>query len=92
MSLWEKWEKEKLERMGIKVERKSDIHIQEIRPKADIRKQSWIVGGVILACLLTVFLALILNQAYGGRWSDYYLIRVFAESGTRRMERFNDHQ
>ena len=90
MSLWEKWEREKLERQGIKVERKDGVKILDTRPKPDVLKQSWILGGAILACLLVVYFALLLNHAYGGRWSEFYLVRVFAETAERRMESFRN--
>ena len=79
MSLWEKWEKEKLERMGIKVKRKSDVEIHDMRPKADFRKQAWIVGGAVLACFIVVYFVWILHEAYGGRWSDFPLVRILTD-------------
>ena len=85
MSLWDKWEREKLERMGVKVERKSDVEIHDTRPKADVRKQTWVVGGVILACLLVVYFALLLDNMFSGRWSGLYIVRVFTEKAAQRM-------
>ena len=82
MSLWDKWEREKLERQGIKVERKSDVDIRDTHPKANVRKQSLVVGAVILACFLVVYITWILHALYGGHWSDFPLVRAL----TGRME------
>ena len=86
MSLWEKWEREKLEKQGIKVERNSDVEIYEMRPKANIRKQALIVIGTIGACFAVVYLALILEALYNGRrWSDTYIVRFIAAKETQRQ-------
>jgi len=87
MSLWEKWEREKLERQGIKVERKSDVEIHDTRPKPNFRRQTLIVGGALLACFLAVYIAVVLNSMYGGKWSDWYIIRYIAEQTKLRLER-----
>ena len=79
MSLWKKWEREKLERMGVKVEHKSDVKIHDMRPKANVRKQMLIVVGALLGCFLVVYLALVLNAMYGGQWSDLAMIRAMAD-------------
>ena len=85
MSLWDKWEREKLERQGIKVERKSDVDIRDTRPKADIRKQTWVVGAVVLGCFFVVYCAWLLNEMYSGHWSDLYIIRVISEKTAWRV-------
>lgn len=86
MSLWEKWEREKLEKQGIKVEHHSDVEIHETHPKANIRKQIWIVTGTVFACLLLVYVALTLEALYSGRrWSDTYIVRLFAEKEIQRQ-------
>lgn len=84
MSLWEKWEREKLEKMGAKVERKSDVEIYDTRPKANVRRQFWIVGGALLACLLAVYLALAMASIYNGRWSELFIVRLFVERAELR--------
>ena len=85
MSLWEKWEKEKLEQQGIKVERKSDVEIHDTHPKTDFQKQAWIVAGALLACFLVVYLALVLNAIYGGNWSDSLIVRMFIAKQEQRQ-------
>ena len=80
MSLWEKWEREKLEQQGIEVERESKVEIHDMRLKPNLRKQALIVLGALLACLLTVYVVLLLEERYGGRWSDWYIIGFFAET------------
>jgi hypothetical protein len=91
MSLWEKWEREKLEKEGIKVERHSDVEIYEMRPKANIRKQVWIVLGTIGACCVIVYLALILEALYNGRrWSDTYIVRLIATKEAQRQSISNN--
>jgi len=79
MSLWEKWEREKLEQQGIRVERKRDVEIRDTRPRPDFSKQARILCGVVLACFLTVYLALLLNAKYGGKWSDWYIVRYIVD-------------
>ena len=86
MSLWEKWEREKLEKQGIKVERKSDVKIQDTRVKQDVRKQSLIVGLVIMACISMVFLGWTLHERFGNQWSDFPVIRHVSDMIERRME------
>ena len=92
MSLWDKWEREKLESQGIKVERKSDVEIQDTRPKADVRKQTLTVCAVVLGCFVVVYLALLLNNMYSGRWSDLYIIRVISEKTMQRVSAGSDNQ
>ena len=86
MSLWEKWEREKLERMGVKVERKSDVDIRDARPKANLRKQSLAVVLAILTCFIVVYVVLILDNMYSGRWSDFPLVRSLAGIMEKRMD------
>ena len=86
MSLWEKWEREKLERMGIEVERKSDVKILETRPKGDIRKQSLIVVLAIVVCFIMVFVGITLHERFGGQWSDFPLIRHLTGTIEQRMD------
>jgi len=90
MSLWDKWEREKQERMGIKVERKNDVEIHDTRLKPDIHKQVWIVGGVLMACLLVVYFALFLNERYGGSWTDSFVARLLAEKQMQRQSMTNN--
>ena len=85
MSLWDKWEREKLESQGIKVERRSDVDIRDTRPKADVRKQALTVGAAVLACFLVVYCALLLSNMYSGHWSDLYIIRVISEKTALRV-------
>ena len=85
MSLWDKWERVKLEKQGIKVEHHRDVEIHETHPKADTRKQIWIVVGAFFACIAVVFLALAFEAVYNGRrWSDTYIVRLFAERQAQR--------
>jgi hypothetical protein len=91
MSLWEKWEREKLEKEGIEVERHSDVEIYEMRAKTDIRKQVLIVLGTIGACCLIIYLALILEALYNGRrWSDTYIVRFIATKEVQRQSMSNN--
>ena len=85
MSLWEKWEREKLEKQGIKVEREDDVLILETHPKAKIKRQIGIVLGVCLACFALVYVALTFEAVFNGRrWSDTYIARLFSERETQR--------
>jgi len=86
MSLWEKWEREKLEKMGVKVERKSDVKILDTRPKPNIRKQSLIVILAALACCIMVLVGWILHERFGTRWSDFPIIRHLAGTIEQRID------
>ena len=85
MSLWEKWEREKLEKQGVKVEYPRDVDIHETHPKSDIRKQIYVVAGITLACFLLVYAAIVFEALYSGRrWSDTYIVRLFATKEAQR--------
>jgi hypothetical protein len=85
MSLWEKWEREKLEKQGIKVEYDKDVKIYDTHPQRSLRKQICVVAGVFFACLLLVHMALVFEALYTGRrWSDTYIVRLFAAREAER--------
>lgn len=86
MSLWKKWEREKLEKMGIKVERESNVEIRDIRPKADVRQQAMIVGLAVVACLAMFFFLWALHDRYGGHWSEFPMIRSLKGVMEQRIE------
>ena len=86
MSLWDKWEKEKLERMGVEVERKSDVKILETRSKPNIRQQLLVLLLAILACFSLVFLGWALHDRFGADWSDFPLIRHLAGTIEQRVD------
>ena len=86
MSLWEKWEREKMERMGVKVERKSDVDIHETRSKPDVRKQYLIVCFALAACVVSVYFLWTLHDRYGGHWSEFPMIRSITSMWERRVE------
>ena len=77
MSLWEKWEREKLEKMGIKVERKSDVQIRDTRHKHDVLKQTWVVLGALAICLCLSFAAVFIFT--DNRWTNTYIVRLIVE-------------
>ncbi|MDR2175627.1 MAG: hypothetical protein LBO82_06785 [Synergistaceae bacterium] len=79
VSLWEKWEREKQEEQGIKQEHPRDVEIYETHPKTNIRRQLYVVVGVVFVCLLLVHVAIVFEALYSGRrWSDTYIVRLFA--------------
>ncbi|MDR3231947.1 MAG: hypothetical protein LBT65_10950 [Synergistaceae bacterium] len=84
MSLWEKWEREKLAKQGIKIEEPRDVNIQPTRVKADFRRQTWIVVGAFFACLAVVVVTLILGRLVGWDWSDSYVVRLLATKEAQR--------
>ena len=93
MSLWEKWEKEKLEKQGIKVERRpDDVKIYDARPKANMHRQVWIVLGVAAACLVVVYAVMVVEALSSGRrWSDTYFVGLLAQKQAQR-ETMSDGQ
>jgi hypothetical protein len=84
MSLWEKWEREKLAKQGFKVEEPRDVNIQPTRVKADFRRQTWIVAGALFACVAVVFVTLLLGRLLDWNWSDTYIIRFLATKEAQR--------
>ncbi|MDR1621058.1 MAG: hypothetical protein LBS00_01645 [Synergistaceae bacterium] len=86
MSLWEKWEREKLEKQGIKVEHHSDVEIHDTRSKVDVRTQIWTLLGAVVACLAIVYAALVFEALLGGRpWTDTYIVRLIAAKEAQRQ-------
>lgn len=83
MSLWEKWEREKLEKQGIKVPRQSDVEIRDMREKPSLKKQIGILFLAIVACL-TLFFTAITYFKGGNWWSNTYFARLLAERGAHR--------
>ncbi|MDR1649203.1 MAG: hypothetical protein LBR71_02990 [Synergistaceae bacterium] len=85
MSLWEKWEREKLEKQGIKLEPVRDVEIHATHPKSNIRRQICMAVGVAFVCLLLVHMAMVFEALYSGRrWSDTYIVRLFAAKEAQR--------
>ena len=83
MSLWEKWEREKLEKMGVKIERQNDVQIHDMRSKFDFSKQVKIVLGAIVFCGVLVYIAA--TMFANGYWSDTYIARIFIERNEARQ-------
>ena len=54
MSLWEKWEREKLRKKGFRVREPKDVEIHASYMKPNIRKQIAIVLLACIGCLLLV--------------------------------------
>ncbi|MDR1378315.1 MAG: hypothetical protein LBJ36_04615 [Synergistaceae bacterium] len=85
MSLWEKWEREKLEAQGIKVERPHHVKIYETRSKVNWYKQTFYVFAAFFGCLLAVYAALTFEAVYSGRrWSDTYIVHLFSNREIQR--------
>jgi hypothetical protein len=85
MSLWDKWEREKLEKQGIKVEHPRDVEIHAIHPKNNIRRQICLAAGVAFICILLVHAAIAFEVLYTGRrWSETYIVRLFAAREAER--------
>ena len=82
MSLWEKWEREKLEKMGIKVERKDIIRIPEMRHKQNRFNQMCAILGALVICLSLALAAVTIFS--GSRWSDTYIVRLIIERNELR--------
>ena len=86
MSLWEKWEKEKLEDQGIEVERHDDVKMYETR---NIRKQIGILLATVVACFVVVYLILLVNSFVSRGWTDAYIVRFIAERDAQRQSTLN---
>jgi len=87
MSLWKKWEKEKLKRMGIRIERqKDDVRILDTRLKSDARKQLPTLILVVLTCFVIVFIGWTLRERHANCWSDFPVIQYMAGMIERRMD------
>ena len=86
MSLWKKWEKEKLEKMGLKPERdKSDVEIFDTRPRPNTSKQLVIVGVAVLCCLLLVAVGIALQGRFGTDWNSLPGIRHLSDAVAPRL-------
>ena len=87
MSLWEKWEREKLKEMGMEAERRGgDVKIYDTRTKPNVLRQVWIVMITVAACLALVYAAMVVEAlATGRRWSDTYVVRLLVERNAQRM-------
>lgn len=87
MSLWDKWEREKLEQQGIKVDHHSDVKISDSPIPVSMRRQIVLIGTVFLTCLLVVLLGLALSSYFGNsRWNSSYLLQLFSSRQQQRTE------
>lgn len=83
MSLWDKWEKEKRRKMGLPVEK--DVVIRDSHVKPKLQNQLMIVAAVIAGCLGLIMLSVFIESAYTGkRWSETFIVRLFAEKNAQR--------
>ncbi|MDR1740693.1 MAG: hypothetical protein LBR38_02450 [Synergistaceae bacterium] len=86
MSLWEKWERERLQKQGIEVERK-DIIIDDLPNEPSVLHQVFVAIGTLLVCLVVVYGAFVLEAVFNGRrWTDTYIVRLFAERASIRAD------
>ncbi|NLL36431.1 MAG: hypothetical protein GX256_02775 [Fretibacterium sp.] len=87
MSLWEKWEREKLAKQGIHVEVPRDVEIHETYSKPNLRKQVRIVLLTLALCLVLVALAVFFEAFYTGkRWSETYFVRLLVSKEQQRED------
>jgi type II secretory pathway component PulM len=87
MSLWEKWEREKLEAQGVKIKRPKDVIVRDAPVKKSPREQAMIIGIWVVFCLVVVYAALTTEAVYSGRrWSETYIVRLFVERAAAREE------
>lgn len=88
MSLWEKWEREKLRRQGFDVQDPKDVEIHESYQKPNVRKQVAIVLVTCIGCLLLVLMAMLTEALMTGKqWSKTYIVQLFATMQRAREER-----
>ena len=79
MSLWEKWERDKLRAQGVKVEEPKDVIIDDAPIKKNVRVQLLILAFA-LVCLYGLYNLMISDTAYRVRkWSGTYLQQLFGE-------------
>ena len=77
MSIWEKWEREKLAKQGIHVEAPRDVEIHDTRLKPNLRKQVGIVLVTLFLCFVLVAFAVVSESLYTGKkWSETYFARL----------------
>jgi len=78
MSLWEKWEREKLRKEGIHVQDPNDVEIHESYTKPNIQKQIAIVLLACVGCLILALSMMLTEMKLTGRdWSSTYIVRLF---------------
>ena len=95
MSLWEKWEREKLRQKGFRVQEPRDVEIHESYTKPNIRKQIAIVLLACIGCLLLVLSTMLTEMVFTGReWSNTYIVRLFAtmQQARERISPQNQNQ
>lgn len=85
MSLWEKWEREKLRRQGLDIRDPDKVDIQPEYKKPDIQNQIVIVLTTLVLCVLLIFVATFVETVYTGRkWSETFIVRLFVEKEQQR--------
>lgn len=88
MSLWKKWEREKLRQKGFRIRDPKDVEIHESYTKPNIRKQIAIVLMTCIGCLLLVLAAMLTETLLTGkRWSNTYIVQLFAAMQRVREQR-----
>ncbi|GHS94315.1 hypothetical protein AGMMS50276_06670 [Synergistales bacterium] len=79
MSLWEKWERDKLRAQGIEVEEPKDVIINDAPVKKNLRAQLLILA-LVAVCLFSIYNFMISDAAYRLRkWSGTYIEQLFDE-------------
>ena len=87
MSLWEKWEREKLRKAGIHVQDPKGVEVHESYTKPNLSRQIAISLAVCAGCLLLVLAAMLAETLVTGRqWSNTYIVRLFAAMQRTREE------
>ncbi|GHS87474.1 hypothetical protein AGMMS49957_07390 [Synergistales bacterium] len=79
MSLWEKWEREKLEAQGVKVERPRDVVIEDKPVKKNPLSQFLIVALAVVLLFALYELAQEDRIYRIKKWSGSYIGQFFAE-------------
>ena len=87
MSLWEKWEREKLEKQGVKVQPKYDVEIHETHFKPNFQKQVIIAMMTLFGCMFLVGASMLAETLFTGkRWSDTYFAQLLVSRAQQREE------
>jgi hypothetical protein len=84
MSLWEKWEREKLKEQGIDVPYDGDVEIHEMREKPNWKKQLLILFAAVVGCFLVTFAAITFLRG-ANWWSDTYFARLLRDRNAQRQ-------
>ncbi len=85
MSLWEKWEREKLRKQGFEVEEPKTVEIHKTTFRPDLRKQILVILLILFACFSFIAFFTVTEVFSGGKkWSETFFAQLLVERNKQR--------